>query len=533
MTLKKNGADDSQTTVANKIGNCLGKCITPIYGIMMSVIIIICIFFSNINFAGSRNKIYLPAIIQLIMGSVFVCGFFSLCKRLNLTNKLNKKHIIITVSLIVFLAQVYFVWNYYFYTDWDVPRLINLSDAVAHGGDVSGFSLYFSTYPNNLFLAFVFSVIRRIAHFVGLHEHEYFVILCVQCLLNTATGFFLAKVLDKLFDNINLSFLGYLMYFMLIGISPWVSIPYSDSMGLLFPILILDIYINRKNQKKIFVPWLEIAILSFIGYKIKPQIFIVFIAILMVECINIFKEKKKIKKDIFRRLAAVIIGIVCAGLVSQAAVSSMNFYIDKNKTFNMQHFLMMGMNPDTMGVYSGEDVGFSMSFETADARDKANMDMALERIKNMGIVGVSKQLVRKTLTNYYDGTFCWGGEGSFFLNVLEEKNTPICSFARSLYYTRSLYYKGNYYAVWANFEQMIWLTVLLISIFSIFADKSSDKEVIMLAIIGLTLFELIFEARARYLYTYVPLYIVLAIYGVSFISRKVINRDNFRAVSLS
>lgn len=52
----------------------------------------------------------------------------------------------------------------------------------------------------------------------------------------------------------------------------------------------------------------------------------------------------------------------------------------------------------------------------------------------------------------------------------------------------------------------------------------------MLAIIGLTLFELIFEARARYLYTYVPLYIVLAIYGVSFISRKVINRDNFRAV---
>ena len=81
MTLKKNGADDSQTTVANKIGNCLGKCITPIYGIMMSVIIIICIFFSNINFAGSRNKIYLPAIIQLIMGSVGVSPI--LCKLQN------------------------------------------------------------------------------------------------------------------------------------------------------------------------------------------------------------------------------------------------------------------------------------------------------------------------------------------------------------------------------------------------------------------------------------------------------------------
>ena len=35
----------------------------------------------------------------------------------------------------------------------------------------------------------------------------------------------------------------------------------------------------------------------------------------------------------------------------------------------------------------------------------------------------------------------------------------------------------------------------------------------MLAIIGLTLFVLLFEARARYLYTYAPIYILLGAVG--------------------
>ena len=42
----------------------------------------------------------------------------------------------------------------------------------------------------------------------------------------------------------------------------------------------------------------------------------------------------------------------------------------------------------------------------------------------------------------------------------------------------------------------------------------------MITIIGLTLFELIFEARARYLFAYVPLYIILAVCGIKFLLDK-------------
>lgn len=36
----------------------------------------------------------------------------------------------------------------------------------------------------------------------------------------------------------------------------------------------------------------------------------------------------------------------------------------------------------------------------------------------------------------------------------------------------------------------------------------------MLSIIGLTIFELLFEARARYLFTYAPVYIILGTLGL-------------------
>ncbi len=42
----------------------------------------------------------------------------------------------------------------------------------------------------------------------------------------------------------------------------------------------------------------------------------------------------------------------------------------------------------------------------------------------------------------------------------------------------------------------------------------------LLSVIGLTLFELLFEARARYLFTYVPIYIILALYGFQFVRTK-------------
>lgn len=498
----------------------LTRCIFILYGMMIFGIAAVCIFYPKTKFAGSAHcENFLPPALLMGMGFVFICGLFFLCGRKCLTGLAEKRYVATAAFLILFLTQVYCAWNYYFLTGWDVSYLDSLSEAAAHNMDLLPYKDYFSEYPNNLFLAFVFTWIKKFAHAAGLHAYEYFALICVQCLLNTATGFVLAKVLSELFRNRALTLTGHLIYIFLIGLSPWVSIPYSDSMGLLLPVLIIYIYITRDRAGASFVPWLEISALSVLGFQIKPQIFIVFLAIAILECVNF--TRKKICRAFWKKLAAVGIGAVCMLLLTHMAAASLGVAIDRQKTFGLPHFLAMGLNPKAMGTWSGEDVEFSRSFETTSDRNAANIDKAVSRIKDMGAAGLMRQFMRKTLTNYYNGTFSWKAEGNFFVRVFEERPSPICKLLRGLYYQGGGYDDvGIYYNVWSNFEQMLWMTILLFGCFAVFSADNPGKAVLMLSVIGLTIFELIFEARARYLYTYAPLYIILAVYGFQFLQQK-------------
>lgn len=511
--MNKNGVN------INQIVNTLQRLLSPIYGVMLCGIVSICVLFSDIDFAGDHlSRRYLPPVILLGFGIVFICGIFTLCKRFLPEKKRTRNLLLLFVSFILFFVQLYSVYNYYFITGWDVSVLMSLSDVRAHGGDVSVFSEYFSRYPNNLFLAFIFSTIRKFLHMLGLHRYEYGAILCVQCALTSAAGLLVVHISDYLFDCAPLSIFVYMIYHLLVGASPWVSIPYSDSMGLIFPVLILALYIRREKTSHIFGLWFGLAALSVIGYRIKPQLFIVFIAVLIIESMEWLKNCRSGKRT--AGLAGIIIGIICSGLVSQIMISSLDVPVNKEKTFNIPHFLMMGMNPADRGIWSESDVLFSDSFETADERNKANIDMTVKRIQEMGLNGVLNQFRRKTLTNYDDGTFCWSGEGSFFSEVFEKKDNRWCGFFRGLYYTGEYADDGKYHLLWANAEQMLWLTILLLNIFAGFAQGNADKNVIMLSIIGLTVFELLFEARARYLFAYTPFYILLAGYGVHYVRTK-------------
>ena len=123
-----------------------------------------------------------------------------------------------------------------------------------------------------------------------------------------------------------------------------------------------------------------------------------------------------------------MIGIIIAFFIVKGVNSQLDIIADKNKIFGSQHFLMMGLNTESMGGYNGSDVKYSMSFDTKEKRDKADLSMAKERLKKMGLPGFSKLMVQKTLTNYNDGTFCWGGEGVFYKEIYPDKNSSISPF---------------------------------------------------------------------------------------------------------
>ena len=170
---------------------------------------------------------------------------------------------------------------------------------------------------------------------------------------------------------------------------------------------------------------------------------------------------------------------------------------------------MMGLNPERGGVWAGEDIVISGNCKTAEERTKTNLEVSKQRLRDYGIAGYAKFLTKKMLTNYNDGTYAWGAEGSFYA-VVPENNSRMSHFLKNIYYN-----DGKYYGIYSQIVQLLWIIVLVgVGITSILGVKSKSCQsniqlILQLCIIGITLFELLFEARARYLYLYVPVYILL------------------------
>lgn len=502
--------------------DCCVRMIYVFFGVMMAGILGLCLFFSDCNYAC--RKIWLPSFFLLLCGTV---GCALICRAVSrilkcASDESNFFRSYICISICFSVVQVIAVYNYFFITGWDVALVVQGSRAIAHDSLGMFDYAYYSVYPNNLEITLLFSLIIRLAHSIGLHEHEYFCLILFQCGICWLAGILLYQTLKAIRLSPTFVLAGCVLFLVLVGMSPWVVIPYSDATGLVFPILITYLYVDcpkRLNGWK----WFLIAAISYFGCRIKPQICIITIAILIVSVLGTISRREISGRQVFLKAGYFLAGAGLAALIFTAGVKSIGLELDAERKFGISHYLMMGMNRETMGVYRSEDVKFSVGFETQAERTAGNLKVTAERIKDMGPAGFLKQIARKTLTNYNDGTFAWCVEGSFFTEILPEGDNFLSRFLRSIYYPPEQ--GGEYYRIWSNFEQAVWLNILLLSAFSVIAKKESTIAVIMLAIIGLTVFEAIFEARARYLYIYAPLYIVLAAKGLEtiafFIRKKV------------
>lgn len=185
---------------------------------------------------------------------------------------------------------------------------------------------------------------------------------------------------------------------------------------------------------------------------------------------------------------------------------------------------MMGWNDEFGGVYANKDVWFSKSFDTNAERRKANIETFKSRIKEMGASGIKDLAIKKTLTNYNDGTFAYGQEGKFFLDEHETGNKSFRKLLNKIYKP-----SGKYYSTFQIVMQIVWIGTLIFNILAINRENDEKIYAMQLSIIGLTVFETLFEARARYLFAYVPIYIILASTGFNNIYgfiKKIIKRKN-------
>lgn len=429
----------------------------------------------------------------------------------------NHHILVFGVAIIFFTCQLYIFYCIFFETGWDSGGfVIPAARTLLAKGDVSNLNeIYFKTYPNNVLLVHIYYLILKINEKIGIFKGTYqlMAIVVCNCFISSFSCILVYFIGEKKVSR-KIAWMMYIWMLIVIGLSPWNVICYSDALVLFFPICIIYIYMNEKIN--VYIKYSSILILGYIGYCIKPQALIVVIAIGGTEIIRYMREG--VDKNVWKTVGTIVITIIVICMIPsglQKLYKKEGFVREKNREFGITHFVMMGMNEKSGGIWSGEDVEISDGCKTSRERTQTNVKVVKKRLKEYGWNGYLKFLSKKMLTNYNDGTFAWGREGSFYYVVPDNVKTKFSDRLKEIYYN-----DGTYYKYFSTMEQFLWVLMLgagwYTSIKEYIRNRSKNYGVMVmeLSIIGITLFELLFEARARYIYLYVPIFAIFVLMGM-------------------
>ena len=422
---------------------------------------------------------------------------------------------------------------------------------------------YYSRYANNLFLTYIFLNVYKIGEVIGI-QNGYFLLLFIQSIMFSVGGFLIYKIADMYFKEKYkiYSICTWIIYMLIVGLSPHIVLTYSDGIGMFLSLILTYIIFKLEKEKDIkkdknkindgkgknkllpkgsisrIILILLFTNLSILGYYIKPQIIIISISYVIIKILNIpyltylviknknedcknnrRVRKERIKKEIIYYIIVSILIIITGCIIYthiRKANNSMGINVDKEKRFNITHYAMLGWNPESKGVFTIKDENFSGKYEKLKDREKANLEELKRRITEMGLGGVINQIARKILTNYNDGTF--SGVATFVYirkeYNIEGINKELSKFLKNIYYENE-----KYNMIYTQIMQCLWIGILIFNMFSYNDGKSTKISIVILGIIGLFIFEILFEARSRYIFIYVPLYIFLGVIGLKNVLR--------------
>lgn len=468
--------------------NKLYRIIKNIFIFIWLILLITMIFLEKYNYPNKINHL-IPNIIIILL-SLLVIIFIKKIKIKKISNK--KFNILLLVLFIItFTIQMIITTNIYFKTGWDVEVIELYKDVFFKSNEVK--NIYMTIYPNNILILFIYVIINTISK-------NYLIMLIFNNLIVSISSLLTCLTIKRITKNNVVSLLSYIFIIPLITLSPWNTITYTDTLGMLFPILVLFLYCN-KNKK--LHNWLLITIISFISLLLKPTLFIIYIAIFIIETINFINRLllHKKTKEYKYIIISLIVGILSNLLISTGIKSYLNYEPFYNiESFNILHYIAMGQNDKTNGIYNKEDV-----YETLYKGNDINKEKIISRITNRSFISNIIFHLKKLMINYNDGTFAWTKEGDFFKEV-KNNNSKLSILLKDYYYPN-----GKQYKLFTQITQIFWI-IIITSIFLLYFVKNNKRNIVIITtIIGITLFLVIFEARARYLYCYLPIYIVASI----------------------
>ncbi len=497
-----------------------GKRAVSIIFLLCSIwVVAIVFFFQGLTIPSwVRKEFLLPNFILLAAGIVFVMFLKLLFDK----REINIKR----VALIVFVLQVAVVYCYYFSSDWDAGCVLSRAWNAATGAGLDVPEGYYSQNTNNVMMHLLEYGVFRLCVLCGIKEYikAYFVLVVLNCIVYGLVGVMLydaALLINH--GRRGSANLCYCLYAALVISSPWVSVVYTDGMGIMFPILNIWLYLRHVNKERSLLH--EVLFLAFMGalalvcYSFKATTVVSSIAVVISELLRVLGTgRSRLVRDFsgfIMGMAAFCIVFLAAGSGFKMLYTACGVVLDKEMACPFTHYLKMGFNDYEVGTFNFEDAEESAYIQTYQERYDQNLSKAKERIRALLPFGIFKFEARKSLVIYHDGTFSYGIEGEFYADGLADR-IPVAS----PFFKRIFWHTGDLYPYLALFQQMLWLVVLVSSIFFGSPKNRSGEIAIKLTIIGIFLFLALFESRARFIFAYVPVYIAAAAASIDKLSER-------------
>ncbi len=471
---------------------------------MIIAIVLVVAVLSLINFfhITSENPIKNIVFILLGVGIVFLINKYIINKLKDKTAKIWTMVLLAVFAVLAGLAVVFFRVEY----NWDFRWIMDTSRELTTKGTTDNI-YYFKMFPNNWGTLIITTMAMGIT---GGSAIGAYLVNVISIFLAALFAVLSAKKIggNKLALNVMI---------LLIGCAPlylYSPIVYSDSLSVAFPIATFYFWLLAKEcrannlKKKSYIWTIVMAIVGIIGYCIKPVAAIVLAAILIDQFFT------NLNKETLKKIAVVVIIVL-------AIMKLFNLYGEKviikdskknDLEFPMTHWVMMGLNkPESeggtsigYGAYSQKDADFTAESGTYKEKQSANISKIKERLKEYGFGGYVQFLFNKFKYVWNDGSY-------YVLQQIgwDTKNKESMPYKIVIDENSNGFFK-NYMSDFNNYMFFAIIAGFVIEI--IRKEKNQESRVMGIAIVGIALFLLIWEARSRYIYFLIPVFCLFSAY---------------------
>lgn len=504
-----------------------------IYKILIGILVVcflpvlFCIVFVGNHmdyYDGMKVYLRLPNQVLSIValaGLTFCIFLFRKCSGWQLTRRANW---ILNGSLAGLFIALYFINVHIakeiaFYLPWDIGVVRVFAFSVADQVPI-GYHYYLSVYSNNIPIIYILGRLYRKA--VEIHNYPYnydFIWIQVNCAIISIAGFFSCLAVKKMTKKTMPTIAVFLIYLSLVGISPWKIAPYTDTYGLIFPVMCIYFYMCYRCAEQTWCKGIYIM-LSLVagmwGGFVKPNLYIIVIALMCNELLCLFTDYRKKWKFMIAETAIVLALLWGNKAYLGHIIDEIGLDFNSEIEAGWQHYFYMGLNEDTDGGYSASDAAMFGEFETSRSdRINAELERAWGRLKSRGFFGSIYFYLKKMVMTFNDGVFGWRTEVWQADPYPEDiaSNTYLTERLRSVFWGNSLNFDVAGYNA---FCQLVWIFSILGIPGICLCGKGKREEygILILCFLGIFFYQMLFEARARYLFVFLPVILPTTVCGI-------------------